>query len=172
MSVNPTIQLLLQDVDHELGTTRRVLERVPGDRLAWRPHAKSWTLGELATHVARLPMWGAATIDGPAFDLASLPAGPGPVAGSPGELLGLFDEHAAALRASLAGMLAADAETALGARWSLRHGATELMALPRALALRTFVFNHLVHHRGQLSVYFRLLDVPVPAMYGPSADER
>ena len=172
MPASSTTHLLLQDVEHELGTTRRVLERVPTDKMSWRPHPKSWTLGQLATHVARLHLWGTMTAEAPSVDVAGFPEGGGPVAESAEALLALFDTESARMRAALAEMLGGDADAALQARWALRHGEHELMAFPRAFALRAFVFNHLVHHRGQLSVYLRLLDIPVPAMYGPSADER
>lgn len=159
--------LALGDVDSELANTRRVLERLPESRWEWRPHPKSWTLGGLGTHVARLPHWGVNVVTQPEFDLASIPTGIGPVVESAAELLALFDANAAAMRAALAGI----DDEALGAQWTLRNGAHVIMQMPRALALRSATVSHMVHHRAQLGVYLRMLDVPVPGMYGPSADE-
>jgi uncharacterized damage-inducible protein DinB len=162
----PLADALLPEFDHEMATTRTVLERVPEDRLSWTPHAKSFSLGALATHLARLPAWAAETLTGSAFDLD--PNQPPPSAlPSRHELLATFDRHVAEARAALAGR--SDAE--LAAMWSLTRGGRILFTMPRAAVLRSFVFNHLVHHRGQLTVYLRLLDVPVPSIYGPSADE-
>lgn len=161
---------LLPEYDHELATTRRLLERVPETEFGWKPHAKSMTLGQLAGHVANIPFWCSATMDAPFYDLAArndkearLEA---PV--SRDVLLKEFDAKVAAARASLA--KATDAE--MLAPWSLKHGDHEIFTLPRIAAVRSFVMNHLIHHRGQLSVYLRLKDVPLPPMYGPTADEQ
>ena len=172
MPASQITRLLLQDVEHELGTTRRVLERVPEDKLEWRPHPKSYTLGELATHVARLWSWGPLTVERDAADFADLPKGVGPLARDRAELLAIFDEEAAACRSSLAGLLDGDAEALLAKPWTLKFGGQELATVPKAISLRTFLVSHVVHHRGQLSVYLRLLDVPLPNMYGPTADEQ
>lgn len=160
---------LLPEYDHELATTRRVLERVPEAEFGWKPHPKSMTLGQLAGHVANIPFWLSATIDAPFYDLtagdkeATLEA-----PASRDLLLKQFDEKVRKARASLAN--ASDAE--LMAPWSLKHGGTEIFSLPRVAAVRSFVMNHMIHHRGQLSVYLRLKDVPVPPIYGPTADEQ
>jgi uncharacterized damage-inducible protein DinB len=172
MAASDTTRLLLQDIEHELQTTRRVLERVPEAKLAWRPHPRSYTLGELATHVARLLTWGPMTIERASVDFATLPKGVGPLATDRADLLAIFDREASEFRQALAGLLAGEAEPALAVRWAVENGGQELIAVPRAVALRRFVVSHVVHHRGQLSVYLRLLDVPLPNMYGPTADEQ
>ena len=156
---------LLAEFDHETGTTRRLLERIPDDRLAWKPHDKSMTLGALATHLGQLPRWADAILNQPQFDLASAAIARQSL-GSRAELLAAFDAQVDATRTMLD---KTDAE--LAAYWSLRRGDQELFTMPRVSAFRTFVLYHLVHHRGQLSVYLRLNGVPVPAIYGPSADE-
>ncbi len=161
-------QSLLPELDHEYAGTRRTLERVPFDKAAWQPHPKSFTLAKLASHLANLPHWMAMTIAADSVDLAGFdPATSNPLAGSSAELLATFDRNAAEARAALAG--ADDAR--LLAPWSLRSGTQVHFTMPRVAALRGFVMNHNVHHRAQLTVYLRLLDVPVPALYGPSADE-
>ena len=172
MPASDTIRLLLADIDQELQTTRRLLERVPGDKLDWRPHPKSYTLGELATHIARMLMWGPMALELPGVDFATLPPGVGDLAKDRDSLLALFDEQAAAFRRALDSLLAGDTERSLGEPWPLTNAGHAIMTAPRALALRTFVVSHVVHHRGQLSVYLRLLDVPLPRIYGPTADER
>ena len=156
---------LLAEYDHEVATTRKLLERVPDDKLSWRPHARSMTLGGLATHLANLPRWAGTILNEPSFDLA---AGPPNLAekGSRADILAAFDENTSQARRWLD---RTDGEF-LG-RWSLLRGGHEMFSMPRIAALRSFVLSHLIHHRGQLSVYLRLNDVPVPPIYGPSADE-
>jgi len=156
---------LLAEYDHEIGTTRKLLERLPDDKLAWQPHAKSMSLGGLATHLSNLPNWGGPIMNESAFDLAGAPP---PLEAKPSraDILAAFDAAARQTRTLLD---KTDAE--LMAPWSLRRGGHEVFTLPRVAAFRTFVLYHLVHHRGQLSVYLRLNEVPVPAIYGPSADE-
>lgn len=163
----PLKEALLPDVDRELGATRRLLERVPADRLAWRPHEKSMSLGQLATHLATIPQWGALALQTTEYDRAAAPAGPAAL-DSLQQILGLFEQNASAMRGQLE-QTAGDGP--LLARWTLKEDGQEVFSLPRASALRTIVMNHLVHHRGQLTVYLRLLGVPLPAMYGPTADE-
>ena len=161
----PIVDALLPEFDHEMATTRKLLERVPEQKFEWKPHAKSMTLGGLATHVANIVWWGEITLDRPEIDLEETPqATP---AGSRAELLTTFDRNVAATRALLAGK--SDAE--LMAPWSLKQGRQTFFTMPKAVVWRSFVMNHLVHHRAQLGVYLRMNDVPLPAMYGPSADE-
>ena len=156
---------LLAEYDHEISTTRKLLERIPDDKLSWKPHVKSMTLGGLATHLANLPRWAGTILNEPGFDLANAP--PNLVEkSSRAEILAAFDEHAAQARRW---MDRTDAEF-LG-RWELLRGGQELFSMPRIAALRSFVLSHVIHHRGQLSVYLRLNDIPVPPIYGPSADE-
>ena len=156
---------LLAEFEHEMAAARRLLERIPDEKLAWQPHAKSRTLGDLATHLSELPRWTDAILNRAEVDLAAVPAAALP-ARSCAVLLATFDERASAARAMLD---KTDGE--LSAYWSLRRGDQEIFTMPRVSAFRTFVLYHLVHHRGQLSVYLRLNDIPVPSIYGPSADE-
>jgi uncharacterized damage-inducible protein DinB len=156
---------LVPEFDHEMVTTRKLLERVPEEKFDWKPHAKSMTLGGLATHVANIVWWGEVTLEKPEYDAAG--QAPEPAAGSRTDLLAKFDKNVAATRAALAGK--SDAE--LMAPWSLKQGKQTFFTMPKAAVWRSFVMNHLVHHRAQLSVYLRMNDVPLPAMYGPSADE-
>jgi uncharacterized damage-inducible protein DinB len=157
---------LLVEYDHEMAATRRLLERVPGDKLDWSPHGKSRSLRDLAAHVCAIPAWGRAILETFTFDLAGQwpPAEAGT---SLPEMLASFDRSSVATRSA---MHKTDAEYL--AVWALTRGEQEVFTLPRIAAFRTFVLYHLVHHRGQLSVYLRLNDVAVPAMYGPTADER
>jgi uncharacterized damage-inducible protein DinB len=156
---------ILPEFDHEMGTTRRLLERVP-TAYGWKPHAKSMSMGQLATHLATLPQWALYTMGHSSLDL-DVPMPPAQEATSNEELLATFDRNVAAARSAIAS--AGDGE--LMAPWSLRRGARELFTLPKVAVLRSFVMNHIIHHRGQLSVYLRLNDVPVPSIYGPTADE-
>ena len=156
----------LQELTAEAATTRRVLERVPESHLAWRPHPKSMSLGQLARHVATLPRQLTDFIAGDTLDFSAA-AGAPPAAASRQALLDDFAasiEHAQRYLETLTDTRALDT-------WTLMNGDRPLFAAPRAAVLRSFLFNHWYHHRGQLVVYFRLLDVPVPSVYGPSADE-
>lgn len=162
----PLADALVPEFDHEMVTTRKLLERVPEDKFDWKPHAKSMTLGALATHVANIVWWGEVTLDKPEFNAEGQQvAAP---AASRAELLEAFDKNVRTTRASLA----AKSDAELMAPWSLKNGKQTFFTMPKAAVWRSFVMNHLVHHRAQLSVYLRMHDVPLPAMYGPSADER
>jgi uncharacterized damage-inducible protein DinB len=160
---------LLPEYDHEMGTTRRVLERVPEAEFSWKPHEKSMSMGELAGHIAAIPHWCTVTIGTPELDFAT--AGDAATVKAPAskaDMLADFDKRVTEARAALAGCGDAD----MMAPWTLRSGDHEIFTLPRVAALRGFVMNHLIHHRGQLSVYLRLKNIPVPPIYGPSADEQ
>ena len=156
----------LQELEQEAAATRRLLERVPESRLAWRPHEKGRTLGDLAMHVATVP--------GSVAEFVSQPSpvqvpefGDPPAPHTTLELLRVFDDSIAKAKRILSGMDdAAATET-----WRLAAGGRELMAMPRAAFLRAIMLNHWYHHRGQLSVYLRFLGVPLPSIYGPTADE-
>lgn len=161
-------QTLLSEFDDEIATTRRLLERVPDAALSWKPHDKSMSTGELAAHLGRLVHWGLAILDHAAHDLAHDEPDRPDAGVSRAALLELFDRSAAELRRALVGCT--DGE--LAAPWTLRSGDDLVMSLPRASAIRRFLLNHLVHHRGQLTVYLRMHDVPIPPLYGPTADER
>lgn len=160
---------LLGEFDHEMANTRKTLARVPEDKFDWKPHEKSMTMGGLATHLANLPHWALETIGKESFDMA--PPGAPPPRVAPArtrkEVLELFDGKVAAARAAIAGA----SDEHLKQPWSLLSGGQTVFSLPRIAVLRSLVMNHSIHHRGQLSVYLRLNNVPVPALYGPSADE-
>ena len=156
---------LLPEFDEEMKITRRLLERVPSDQGAWKPHEKSFPLGHLAQLVARMPGWMTAMIEHAELDLAA--GGPGYTLETTATLLGVFDQNVREGRAALAA--ATDAQ--LAEPWSLKMGPQVLFTMPRRAVIRQTI-NHLVHHRGQLTVYLRLRDVPIPSIYGPTADEK
>jgi uncharacterized damage-inducible protein DinB len=160
---------LLPEFDNEMKNTRKTLERVPDGRSDWKPHEKSTAMGGLATHLSNIPTWAVYTIDQDSLDLA--PGGkPLPAtkpAESQSELLATFDDNVAKARAAIAG--ASDEE--LFKPWSLMSNGNTILTMPKVAVLRNFVLNHLIHHRAQLGVYLRLNDIPVPSIYGPSADE-
>src|SRR5215213_3523821 len=159
-----TIAELIQEFEAEARTTRRVLERVPVDKLAWTPHAKSMSLGRLAMHLATAP----AAISGwPIGDQFEFKGEPAPVATSTDEIVAAHDRGLEQVKANLQKI----GDAGLGTSWSALMGGKTLMTMPKAGLLRSLLMNHTYHHRGQLSVYLRLLDVPVPPIYGPSADE-
>jgi len=154
----------LAELDHELATTRALLERVPFDQADWKPHPKSMSLGKLATHLVDLVGLGIGVLTQPAVDLGTAPTAAG--VASTAELLARFDEQVKVVREALAGT----EDASMGESWTMTFGSHTIATLPRAAAMRSAVLNHLIHHRGQLSVYLRLKDVPLPPMYGPTAD--
>ena len=156
---------LLADYDHEMATTRKLLDRLPDDTLSWTPHAKSMSIGVLAAHLSNIPRWAGTILNEPFFDLAGeQPRVPDST--SRANLLAAFD---ATVRQARGWMDKSDAEYM--SLWTLRRGGREMFSLPRVTAFRNFILHHAIHHRGQLSVYLRLNDIPVPSIYGPSADE-
>ena len=161
------IDPMLMEFDRESATTRKLLSRVPAEKFSWKPHAKSMSLGQLAGHIAGMPHWIAGSLLPGEFDLATGGDGTAKEPASAEALMKTFEESAAAAKVAMAQL---DDARAMGS-WTLRHGAKVIMEMPRIAFVRTILLNHLIHHRGQLSVYLRLLDVPVPSIYGPSADE-
>lgn len=161
--------MLLPEFEQEMATTRKTLERVPEGKPEFKPHDKSMTMARLAGHVAEIPMWATMTLTQDSIDMA--PAGQPPM--PPGtmttraQMLAEFDKNVAEARKALEGTCD---ETFLRP-WSLLRGGQTLMTMPKIVVMRTFVMNHLIHHRAQLGVYLRLNNVPVPSVYGPSADE-
>ena len=155
---------LLKEFDHEMQVTRRVLERVPDGKPDWKPHAKSFSLAHLAQLVSWMPGWIAQALEHEMLDFGSAPKYSNEKVAT---LLSEFDENVAAARKAIA----ATRGDAWKVNWSLRSGDRVFMTLPRDEVTRQTI-SHLVHHRAQLGVYLRLLDVPVPSMYGPTADER
>lgn len=154
--------------DHLVQGTRAHLAAIPEDRLGWRPHEKSWTLGELASHIANLPSWTVATLGQDELDLAPADGAPprAPVHESVAALLEAFDQSTSAARAAIEA--ASDEE--FGKPWTLLIGGEARFSLPKVAVLRAFVMDHLIHHRGQLTVYLRLCDAPVNQTFGPTAD--
>ena len=157
---------LFTDLDAELATTRRMLERFPSGNNDWRPHEKSMTLGRLAAHVAELPQYGTMLVTTDELDWAKSEYKP-TTYNTAAELLAVFDVKVTALRSTLAGV---DAAT-LASPWTMRQGEKVFFTQPKGHLVRHMMLNHLVHHRAQLGVYYRMLDVPLPGSYGPSADE-
>ena len=155
----------LKEFDLEMASTRKLLERVPDDKAAWKPHEKSFALGHLVQLIASMPGWITFTLRDSYFDLATTGGyGFHPTK----ELLKTFDTNVQQARETLGSVTSADD---LAAPWSLKHGERVLMTLPRGEVVRQHL-NHLIHHRGQLTVYLRQVDVPLPSVYGPTADER
>ena len=162
-------EALLPEFDREMANTRKTLERVPEARFDWKPHQKSMPMGRLAQHLSQLPSWAVETIERESLDLA--PPGAPPyqprIMNSRREILEAFDKNVAAARVAITG---AKDEHLLQA-WTLLSGGKAVFTMPRLAVLRNLVMNHTIHHRAQLGVYLRLNEVPVPALYGPSADE-
>ena len=156
---------LLPEFDAEMSATRRLLERVPDGRNDWRPHEKSMPLGRLATHLAELPIWGVNSLQAEGVDIGNFTP---VVLATTVERLALFDKNASIARAALSG--AADEDFAKP--WSLLRGGKVMFTTTRGSTFRTFTLSHMIHHRAQLGVYLRLLDIPLPGTYGPTADER
>lgn len=162
-------QALLPEFDHEMANTRKVLERIPEDKLDWKVHEKSNTIGWVGMHLAEIPGWADVTFNQDSLDIAPPGGEPyrTPAATSRQAILDRFDANVAAGRAAIA----AASDEQFMKPWSLLHGGNTVFTLPRAAVLRSFVLNHNIHHRAHLCVYLRLNNVPVPGMYGPSADE-
>ena len=158
------VDAFLAEMEQEAGTTRRVLERVPESKLGWKPHAKSMSLGQLALHVASIPGGVASFLAGDGLEIPSMEQ---PAATSAAELMNALEESLRTAKEVIGNF---DDQKAL-AIWKLTKDGKELFAAPRIAVVRSILLNHWYHHRGQLSVYLRLLDVPVPSIYGPSADE-
>jgi uncharacterized damage-inducible protein DinB len=160
----PIVDSLLLELDQEAKTTRRVLERISDDHLNWRPHPKARTLGELALHIATVP---GAVAELAMHDNVQAPTFIDPVPKSAQELLTTLDDSIAKARTILSGV----SDEVLLSSWTISRGDRELMSQPKLAVLRSIMLNHWYHHRGQLSVYLKELDVPIPSIYGPSADE-
>ena len=162
-------QTMLGEFEQEMQNTRKVLERVPVDKWNWKPHDKSGTVGWLAGHIATLPGWASMTIQTEELDYAPVngPSYQPPKMDNRKELLDVFEKSVAETRAALSSV----SDEEMTKNWTLLAGGQKIFEMPRAACIRGMVFNHLIHHRAQLTVYLRLLDVAVPGLYGPSADE-
>ena len=163
MSMN---QGLIAELKMEAASTKKILERVPTEKNDWKPHAKSMKMGNLANHVAELPGWIAMILTTDELDLSTMDYKPA-IPTSTAELVGKLDEHVDKALKTLESAKDED----FGKTWTLRNGAHVIMAMPKIAVIRSMAYSHHYHHRGQLSVYLRLLDIPVPGMYGPSYDD-
>lgn len=163
-------QWILPEFDHEMANTRKVLQRIPEDKLDWKAHPRSNTMGWVAMHLAELPGWVALVMTSDSFDIAPPGGEPyrTPAVTSREDILQRFDRNAAAAHAAIE----AASDERLSATWTLQRDGQVLFAMPRRAVLRSFVLNHSIHHRGHLCVYLRLNEIPVPSLYGPSGDER
>jgi uncharacterized damage-inducible protein DinB len=165
----PYAQSLLPEFDHEMANTRKVLERIPDDKLDWKAHPKSNTIGWNANHIAELPGWSVSIVTQNGYDFA--PVGgekyQSPKLTSRKEILELFDKNVAAARKALGSLK----DESLNDPWTLRGGERIIFTMPRAAVIRGFLMSHIIHHRAVLCVYLRLNNIPVPALYGPSGDE-
>lgn len=167
----PISASLLPEFDHEMANTRRTLERVPDSAFDWKPHEKSLSMQDLASHLANLPSWVSVTVEHDSIDMAP-PDGSEPprqvAAESTAQAVETFDANVSTARA----ILEAASDEKLMETWSLLNGGEVMFAMPKVAVLRSFIMNHMIHHRAQLTVYLRMNDVPLPALYGPSADEQ
>jgi uncharacterized damage-inducible protein DinB len=162
--MNP-IDAILMEMSQEAATTRRLLERVPTQHLAWKPHVKSMTMGRLATHIAEIPGWIATILDKDGFDAGAGNHTP-QIASSVAEVLAMFDNNVPMAEAAIR----RQTMDRLSATWRITKQGQVMVEMPRMGVIRSLLLNHLIHHRGQLSVYLRLKDVPLPSIYGPTAD--
>jgi len=162
----PINESFIAELKHELVPTRKILERVPIDKPDWKPHPKSTSLGRLATHIAEIPGWTAATLDHDELDFSKIDYKQR-VANSTDELLHILDENSEKAMTALKN--APDGR--FMENWTLRNGDKIFFTMPKIAVLRSFSYSHWIHHRAQLGVYLRLLDIPIPNMYGPTADE-
>jgi uncharacterized damage-inducible protein DinB len=159
-------EILLPEFEYEMGNTRKMLEVIPEEKFSWKPHDKSMALGRLASHVAEMANW--ATVVTTTEKLELSPSDKPFNAATRAELLEAFDKNVASGKKAIAGA----SDEAMGKTWTLVYGGQPVFSQPRAGVMRGMVMSHLIHHRGQLSVYLRLLNVPIPGMYGPSADTK
>jgi uncharacterized damage-inducible protein DinB len=160
-------QALLSEFDHEMATTRKMLERFPEDKVEWRPHETCMTLGRLAGHVAELATWTTVTINQDKLEMDPTNYKPNIVT-SRAAALKQFDETVSSARAAIAG---ASDETFMKP-WTFIAGGKTVFTMPKIAVMRSFVMNHMIHHRGQLAAFYRIAGVPVPSIYGPSKDEQ
>jgi uncharacterized damage-inducible protein DinB len=154
------------EMEYEAATTRKILERIPADKFDYKPHEKSMGMGQLASHIAEMISWTGPTLNQPELDFSKFDYKPFVPESTEG-LLEFFDKNVA----EALDVLKNTSDETFFEPWTMRNGEQVYFTMPKAVTMRSFVMNHIVHHRGQLSVYLRLNDIPVPALYGPSADE-
>ena len=164
----PLIDALLPEFDREMGQTRKVLDRVPDGQFDWRPHPTSFTLGRLAEHLTEMPLWATTTMAQGGIDVLTPRPAEYQSPTNRAEVMAMFDANLRTARANVAGR--SDGE--FDAPWTLKAGGKDVFTMPKGSVMRSFVLNHMVHHRGQMTVYLRMLGVPIPSIYGPSGDER
>ena len=164
----PLIDALLPELDREMGLTRRALERVPDGQFDFKPHPTSVTLGRLAEHLTEMPRWATLTMTLREFEITASRPADYVVPATRAAVLAQFDKHLKEGRGHVAGKI--DGE--FTAPWTLKAGGKEVFTMPKIAVMRNFVLNHMIHHRGQLTVYLRMLQIPVPSIYGPSGDEQ
>jgi uncharacterized damage-inducible protein DinB len=162
-------EMILGEFEHEMANTRKVLERIPEDKIDWQPHPKSHTIGWNANHLAEIPGWVTGVLTQSSWEIAPVGSEPyrTPKLTSRKEILDLFDRNVAAARKAIAAVKDED----VGQQWTLLKGGQPMFTMPRAAVIRGFVLSHTIHHRAILCVYLRLNDIPIPGMYGPSGDE-
>lgn len=158
---------LIMELKHEAENTRKMISRLPADKFTWKPHEKSKGLFDLARHIVGIPVWVGRAIEANEYDFAKNPPKPGEVVHDVKGLLEMYDKNIALAIKHIEGA----SDEHLMRPWTLRQGDKVYFTMPTVAVIRDFAFSHTIHHRGQLSVYLRLLNVPVPGMYGPSADE-
>lgn len=166
----PIARTILAEFNHEMANTRKVLERIPEEQAAWKPHPKSYSLGDLAMHLANLPTWVGVALkqDELDFDPPGGKKDPKPVFNTRKALLKQFDDNVAEAVSAIADA----SDDVMRGSWTLKNRGAVVFSLPRVAVLRSFVMNHMIHHRGQMTVYLRLKNVPLPAIYGGTADEK
>lgn len=162
------IKSLTNEYSHECASTRKLLEKTPMDKLSWKPHDKSLSMEQLATHVAEIPEWVVITLEQSELDFEATPYQEKKIK----TLTDLLKIHDDATASALKAIQNTTAEILKNEKWTMRNGAQIYFTMPKIAVLRSFAFNHIYHHRGQLTVYLRLLDIPVPGMYGPTADDK
>jgi uncharacterized damage-inducible protein DinB len=158
--------IFIAEFQQEAQGTRRLLERLPEDKLSFKPHAKSMSLGGLATHIAHIPEWTATIVNDSVFDVGLVDART-PERTSRQEILDHFEKNGR----GFVDLLTGKSDGHLRETWTLKNKGAQVLTVPRAACLRTFILSHVIHHRGQLTVYLRMNDVPLPSLYGPTADE-
>lgn len=166
VQTNNIASALIAEMEQEAATTRKCLERVPADKFGWQPHEKSMTLGRIASHIAEMFAWTPPTMQNSELDFAKMDYKPFEPA-TTAELVEFLDKNVAEAIETLRGC----DDAAFMENWTMRNGETVYFTMPKIAVMRSFVMNHIIHHRGQLSVYLRLNDISVPSIYGPSADE-
>ena len=166
VSSNNIAMALIAEMEHEAGVTRTCLERIPAEKFDWKPHEKSMSFGRLASHVAEMFAWTPSTMDHPELDFSKMDYKPFEPSTTE-ELVEFLDKNVAEAIASLK----SSADDRFMETWTMRNGETVYFTMPKVAVMRSFIMNHIIHHRGQLSVYLRLNDISVPSIYGPSADE-